>query len=129
MTVLDFHRETLDWLLLVQYRIGNYNPFLTTDSDTIWCHREWLTPRGVRVLCSAEFCETIRPRAALGVLKLPQLTIRPPLPGSRPRSVPCPHSVGQCCRTNSGMVGVVIRQRLDGSIPDKEVHSIWEGVR
>ena len=65
MTMPDFRRDPLDRLLLVQYLMGNCDAFLTTDRDTIWCHREWLAARGVRVLCPAEFWEAIKPWAAL----------------------------------------------------------------
>jgi len=65
MTMPDFRRDPLDRLLLVQYRMGNCDAFLATDRDTIWCHREWLAARGVRVLRPAEFWETIKPWAAL----------------------------------------------------------------
>jgi hypothetical protein len=65
MTVPDLRRDPFDRLLLVQYRMGNCDAFLTTDRDTIWCHREWLAARDVRVLCPAEFWEMLKPWAAL----------------------------------------------------------------
>ncbi len=61
----DFRRDPFDRLLLVQYRMGNCDAFLTVDRATIWRHRKWLDTRGVRVLCPAEFWEELKPWAAL----------------------------------------------------------------
>jgi hypothetical protein len=65
MTVPDFRRDPLDRLLLVQYRMGHCDAFLTTDRNTIWRHREWLHTRSIRVLSPAEFWEELKPWAAL----------------------------------------------------------------
>jgi len=65
MTVPDLRRDPLDRLLLLQYRMGNCDAFLTTDRNTIWRHREWLLTCGVRVLRPAEFWEELEPWAAL----------------------------------------------------------------
>ena len=65
LTVPDFRRDPLDRLLLVQYRMGNCDAFLTTDRETIWCHREWLASRGVHVLRPAELWGEIKAWVAL----------------------------------------------------------------
>jgi hypothetical protein len=65
MTVPDFRRDPFDRLLLIQYRMGDCDAFLTMDRCTIWCHREWLAARGVRVLCPSEFWDALKPWAAL----------------------------------------------------------------
>jgi hypothetical protein len=65
MDIPDFRRDPLDRLLLVQYRMGNCDAFLTTDRLTIWRHREALNALGVRVLTPDEYWAVLRPWAAL----------------------------------------------------------------
>lgn len=65
MEIADFRRDPFDRLLLVQYRLGTCDAFLTTDRDTIWCHRAELSKRGVQVLTPADYWELLRPWAPL----------------------------------------------------------------
>lgn len=65
MEIPDFRRDPFDRLLLVQYRMGNCDAFLTTDEDTIWRHRERLADEGVKVLRPTEFWERLSPWAAI----------------------------------------------------------------
>ena len=65
MEIPDFRRDPFDRLLLVQYRMGNCDAFLTTDGNTIWRHRERLVAEGVTVLRPAEFWERLSPWAAI----------------------------------------------------------------
>jgi hypothetical protein len=65
MKIPDFRRDPFDQLLLVQYRMGVCDAFLTTDRNTIWKHRSQLTGLGIRVLTPTEYWELLRPRAAL----------------------------------------------------------------
>lgn len=65
MQIPDFRRDPFDRLLLIQYRMGACQAFLTTDRDTIWRHRISLRDLGVLVLTPAEYWQTLRPWAAL----------------------------------------------------------------
>lgn len=65
MTISDFKRDPFDRLLLVQYKMGNCDAFLTTDRDTIWRHREHLEKLGVRVLTPSEYWKILEPWSAL----------------------------------------------------------------
>jgi len=61
----DFRRDPFDRLLLIQYKMGNCDAFLTLDCDTIWRHREWLLAEGIKVLRPSEFWEILKPWAGL----------------------------------------------------------------
>lgn len=65
MDIPDFRRDPFDRLLLIQYKMGNCDAFLTQDYNTIWRHREWLLLQGIRVLRPSEFWEILKPWAAL----------------------------------------------------------------
>ena len=65
MSVPDFRRDPLDRLLLIQYKLGNCDAFLTMDRNTIWSHREWLFNKGIKVLSPSELWELLKPYAAL----------------------------------------------------------------
>lgn len=65
MAISDFRRDPLDRLLLIQYKMGNCDAFLTMDCNTIWRHREWLSAQGIRVLRPSEFWDILKPWAAL----------------------------------------------------------------
>lgn len=65
MNIPDFRRDPLDRLLLIQYKMGNCDAFLTVDRNTIWRHREWLVNEGIRVLSPSDFWELLKPYAAL----------------------------------------------------------------
>jgi hypothetical protein len=65
LAMSDFRRDPLDRLLLIQYKMGNCDAFLTLDCNTIWRHREWLSAQGIRVLRPSEFWDILKPWAAL----------------------------------------------------------------
>lgn len=65
MEIPDFRRDPLDRLLMVQYRMGNCDAFLTTDENTIWRRREKLKELGITVLRPSDFWELLKPWAAL----------------------------------------------------------------
>jgi hypothetical protein len=65
LTIPDFRRDPLDRLLLIQYKMGNCDAFLTLDYNTIWRHKEWLSEHGIRVLRPSELWEILKPWAAL----------------------------------------------------------------
>jgi len=65
MSIPDFRRDPLDRLLLIQYKMGNCDAFLTIDRNTIWRHRDWLLNEGIRILSPSEFWELLKPYAAL----------------------------------------------------------------
>ena len=67
MSIADFRRDPFDRLLLVQYRMGNCDAFLTTDHDTIWRHRDELSDLGIVVLRPTEYWDRLKPWAALWV--------------------------------------------------------------
>jgi hypothetical protein len=67
MEIADLRRDPIDRLLLVQYRMGACDAFLTTDRQTIWCHRSELAERGVRVLTPDDYWQLLRPWAALWI--------------------------------------------------------------
>jgi hypothetical protein len=64
-TIPDFRRDPLDRLLLVQYKMGNCDAFLTLDCNTIWGHKEWLSAQEINVLRPSEFWRILKPWAAL----------------------------------------------------------------
>ncbi len=61
MEIPDFRRDPLDRLLIVQYKMGNCDAFLTLDCNTIWRHKEWLLTENIRVLRPLEFWEFLKP--------------------------------------------------------------------
>ena len=65
MAIPDLRRDPFDRLLLVQYRMGNCDAFLTTDRLTIWRHRDALSALGVQVLTPAEYWSLLSPWAEL----------------------------------------------------------------
>jgi len=65
MQIPDFRRDPFDRLLLVQYRMGNCDAFLTTDERTICRHKDELSALGINVLRPSEFWERLKPWAAL----------------------------------------------------------------
>jgi hypothetical protein len=65
LEIPDFRRDPFDRLLLIQYKMGDCDAFLTTDRDTIWRHRLILRELGVCVLTPLEYWELLRPWAAL----------------------------------------------------------------
>lgn len=65
LAIPDFRRDPLDRLLLIQYKMGNCDAFLTLDCITIWRHRRWLSTQGIRVLRLSEFWKILKPWAAL----------------------------------------------------------------
>jgi hypothetical protein len=65
MEIPDFRRDPFDRLLLVQYRMGACQAFITTDRDTIWRRRASLQELGVLVLTPAEYWQMMLPWAAL----------------------------------------------------------------
>jgi hypothetical protein len=65
MKISDFRRDPFDRLLLVQYRMGNCDAFMTLDQNTIWRHREELKDLGILVLRPTEFWDKLKPWAAL----------------------------------------------------------------
>jgi predicted nucleic acid-binding protein len=65
MSIPDFRRDPLDRLLLIQYKMGNCDAFLTIDRNTIWRHRDWLLNEGIRILSPSEFWELLKPYAAI----------------------------------------------------------------
>jgi len=65
MQIPDFRRDPLDRLLMLQYKMGNCDAFLTVDRGTILRHRESLATEGTRVLTPSEFWQILKPYAAL----------------------------------------------------------------
>jgi hypothetical protein len=65
LEIPDFRRDPFDRVLLIQYKMGDCDAFLTTDRDTIWRHRVILRELGVCVLTPSEYWELLRPWAAL----------------------------------------------------------------
>lgn len=65
MDLPDFRRDPFDRLLLVQYRMGNCDAFLTTDRLTIWRHRTELRALGVQVLTPTDYWQLLSPWASL----------------------------------------------------------------
>ncbi len=65
MTNPDFRRDPFDRLLLIQYKMGNCDAFLTMDRNTIWRHKEWLLDKGIKVLSPSDFWLALEPYAAL----------------------------------------------------------------
>jgi hypothetical protein len=65
MLIPDLRRDPFDRLLLVQYKMGNCDAFMTTDRNTIWRHRRKLNQLGIRVLSPSEFWVQLKPWAAL----------------------------------------------------------------
>ncbi len=61
----DFRRDPFDRLLLIQYKMGNCDAFLTIDKNTIWRHRKWLLNEGIKVLSPSDFWAALKPYAAL----------------------------------------------------------------
>jgi hypothetical protein len=65
MSIPDFRRDPFDRLLLLQYKMGNCDAFLTTDKDSIWRNQNELAKLGFRVLCPDELWDLLKPWAAL----------------------------------------------------------------
>ena len=65
LEIPDFRRDPFDRLLLIQYRMGDCDAFLTTDRATIWRHRAALHDLNVCVLTPSEYWELLRPWAGL----------------------------------------------------------------
>jgi hypothetical protein len=65
MLIPDFRRDPFDRLLLLQYKMGNCDAFLTTDKDTIWRNQTYLAKLGFRVLCPDELWDLLKPWASL----------------------------------------------------------------
>ncbi|WP_299003420.1 hypothetical protein [uncultured Caulobacter sp.] len=65
LEIPDFARDPFDRLLLIQYKMGDCDAFLTSDLNTIWKHRERLRDLGINVIRPAEFWQTLKPWAAL----------------------------------------------------------------
>ncbi len=65
MGIKDLRRDPFDRLLLLQYRMGNCDAFITEDKNTIWTHRDELLGMGIRVLSPSEFWEEVKPWAGL----------------------------------------------------------------
>lgn len=65
LEIPDFRRDPFDRLLLIQYRMGDCDAFVTTDRDTIWRHRAALRDLNVRVLTPSDYWELLRPWAGL----------------------------------------------------------------
>ena len=65
LTIPDFRRDPFDRLLLVQYKMGNCDAFLTLDCNTICRHKDWLSAQGIRVLRPSEFLEILKPWATI----------------------------------------------------------------
>jgi|GEM_PF-1379683 hypothetical protein len=61
----DFRRDPFDRLLIIQYKMGNCDAFLTTDRNTIWRHRDWLLEEGIKVLSPSDFWAVLKPYANL----------------------------------------------------------------
>lgn len=61
----DFRRDPFDRFLLIQYKMGNCDAFLTVDRNTIWCHKNWLLNEDIKVLTPSEFWIMLKPYAAL----------------------------------------------------------------
>jgi hypothetical protein len=61
----DFRRDPFDRLLLIQYKMGNCDAFLTVDRNTIWRHKEWLLNEGIKVLTPSDFWAELKPYAAI----------------------------------------------------------------
>ncbi len=67
MKIADLRRDPFDRLLLLQYRMGNCDAFLTTDMDTIGRHKARLSRLGFRVLRPSEFWTLLKPWANLWI--------------------------------------------------------------
>jgi hypothetical protein len=65
MNIPDFRRDPFDRLLLIQYKMGNCDAFLTVDRNTIWRHRDRLLNEGIKVLSPTDFWAALKPYAAL----------------------------------------------------------------
>jgi hypothetical protein len=61
----DLRRDPFDRLLLIQYKMGNCDAFLTVDRNTIWRHKEWLLNEGIKVLTPSDFWAELKPYAAI----------------------------------------------------------------
>ncbi len=67
MRIADLRRDPFDRLLLLQYRMGSCDAFLTTDVDTLVRHRSRLLRLGFRVLRPSEFWTLLKPWAKLWI--------------------------------------------------------------
>jgi len=65
MQIPSFRRDPLDRLLMLQYKMGNCDAFLTLDRNTIWRYRQQLQQEGILILTPAEFWERLKPYAAI----------------------------------------------------------------
>ncbi len=65
MQIADFRCDPLDRLLMLQYKMGNCDAFLTSDRNTIWRHQTRLAKEGIQVLTPSEFWDLLKPYAAI----------------------------------------------------------------
>ena len=65
LAIPDFARDPFDRLLLIQYKMGACDCFLTSDLNTIWKHREQLNALGIKVVRPEEYWLELKPWAAL----------------------------------------------------------------
>lgn len=61
----DLRQDPFDRLLLIQYKMGNCDAFLTVDRNTILRHKDWLLTVGIKVLSPSDFWAALKPYAAL----------------------------------------------------------------
>lgn len=61
MQIPDFRRDPMDRLLLLQYKMGNCDAFLTVDRGTIWIHRDLLLREGIKVMTPTDLLNLLRP--------------------------------------------------------------------
>lgn len=66
MAIPDFRRDPMDRLLLIQYKMGRCDVFLTLDENTIWRHRDALREEQIIVMRPSDLDDAIWP----GVVKL-----------------------------------------------------------
>jgi len=65
MAIPALRRDPFDRLLLIQYKMGECDGFLTTDEGTVWRHREQLASEDIRVLLPRDLWDLIKPWAGI----------------------------------------------------------------
>jgi len=65
MDIEDFRQDPIDRLLLLQYKMGSCDAFLTLDERTIGSHRDQLSPLGFLILKPSQLLEIIKPWIAI----------------------------------------------------------------
>lgn len=65
MKISSLRRDPLDRLLMLHYKMGNCDAFVTLDRKTIWRHRKQLNDLGITVILPSEYWEMLKPWAGI----------------------------------------------------------------